>query len=722
MGARIHREATQSTRNPNDYLDGVFLGANLARVAAVTSGARVDLTAATSRRLTVLDVVGTNDASLNDGYFAVVLLPIAQDLFGRPHRVDAIYVVATPGADIAALETRIAPVVASEGQLSSPALEVSRAAGAIGSLQTLLDTLGGLAVVASVLLTFELLTLLGLLRRPELAVGRLIGRSRAAIVRGFLAEVAVVSGAGAALGALVGLAVSPAVVARVPAAYASALGSRIAYQPPLTGALLAILVATVGALSAATVAARAAGRIEPLEAVEASDGGAGDDGRGTAPWVVTGGLILLALGLGLLVGIGPARIPPGTVTALLLAGLAVTTWGGRVAVSRGLAGPLRLLGVAGRLAATGILSSPRRTWGLTMMVATATAVAVGVGGVGNGALTAVAGTVREHRQVDLVAQAAPSDGLPTALTMPASWQVTMAAMPGVRSVAPTRLRFADDGGGRFLVLGVGADSHDPAFRQADAPTQAAIAGSRGAVVTQGFADTHHVQRGALIQLGGEPRVPLRVLAVVQFPSVSPGGELVISNAVFQRAFGAAGPSRYELLLGPAATAAVRDRILALATADHVPTTVVTGNELADAEAGLVAPVVVLFLVMTWIVGLGTAVGLAASLVLSTTLRRREIAMLRVIGATRRQVGAMLAMEALAATSLGLLLGAIMGIGVFIAAAADAERFFGIPLRASLPAGVVLLVVIVGLGTSAAVAAGAGVLGAAVEPARSLAAD
>jgi putative ABC transport system permease protein len=349
-------------------------------------------------------------------------------------------------------------------------------------------------------------------------------------------------------------------------------------------------------------------------------------------------------------------------------------------------------------------------------------VVVGVGGVGSGAGAAVTASFQEHRQVDLIAQAAPPDGLPTTLAMPAAWEADLSAMPGVRSVAPSRLRFADAGGPRFLVLGVGPDSHDPAFRQADGPVRDAVASGLGASVTQAFASTHHVPVASTIRLQGVSGEPLRVLDIVGFPAITPGGEVIVSNAVFQRAFGAAGPNRLEVRVSPGSAGAVRDRLQALAATDHVPLTILTGGELADAEVGLVAPVVALFALMTWVVAIGTFIGLAASLVLSTTLRRREIAMLRMIGATRRQVAGMLALEALAATALGLVMGTAVGYGVSIAAAADAQRFFGLPLPASLPAGVTLLVLCAGLGASATLAAATGLLGTAADPVRSLAAD
>ena len=721
LGARIHHEVTESARNPSDYLTGVFLGTNLARAAGVGSGASVNVTSAASRRLRVLDIIGAGESPINDGYFAVVLLPVAQDLEGRPQRVDAIYVTANPGTDIVGLEARVAALVAGVGQVTSPALELARAVGSIGSLQTLLDTLAGLVVGASALLTFEVLTLLGLLRRPELAVGRLLGRPRGAIVWGFLGEVGLVAVGGASLGALAGLGLSPVVVARIPAAYSAAVGSRIAYAPPLSGAVLGVAVATLGALLATVGAARAAGRIAPLEAVEPGDAGVGDDRQGSAAMVAVG-ILMLVGGGGMDAGMSRSAIPPGTITVMLLGGLAAATWGARGAVAIALAWPLQLIGVAGRLAATALRGSPRRAWGLTMLVASATAVLVGVGGVGQGVSTTLGKSVEDHRRLGLVVQTAPATGLPTTLTMPSNWESSIAVMPGVRGVVADRLRFADYGGPRFLTLGIGAGSHDPALGTADETTREAVVRGRGALVNQGFAESHHVRRGDVIRLGGPVGEALPILGVVRFPSIVAGGEVVISNAVFQRAYGAGDPNRYEVVLRPGSAPSVHQRIDQLAAAGHVPTTVLTGDQLADAEVGLAAPLVALFMVLSWIVGLGTSIGLGASLVLSTTLRRREIAMVRVIGSTRRQVTGMLALEALAPTALGLLLGAAAGFGVFIAAAADSERFFGIPLPPSFPFEVGLLVVMAGLGASMLLAVGTALRAASGEPAMALVAD
>ena len=63
--------------------------------------------------------------------------------------------------------------------------------------------------------------------------------------------------------------------------------------------------------------------------------------------------------------------------------------------------------------------------------------------------------------------------------------------------------------------------------------------------------------------------------------------------------------------------------------------------------------------------LGLVVGFAAisvvnTLVIATLERRRELALLRAVGATRRQALRMIRVETLAAVATGLLLGAAVG--------------------------------------------------------------
>ena len=90
-------------------------------------------------------------------------------------------------------------------------------------------------------------------------------------------------------------------------------------------------------------------------------------------------------------------------------------------------------------------------------------------------------------------------------------------------------------------------------------------------------------------------------------------------------------------------------------------------------------------------------GIVNTLSLTIFERTRELALLRAIGTSRRQVRRMIRYESVVTAMLGALVGAITGIGLGIAGVtALEEEGLVLSLSAAVPVGVLIVAVLIGI--------------------------
>src|SRR6516165_12363100 len=132
--------------------------------------------------------------SLAGGSMAIFSLPAAQRLLGRPGTYDTIDVKAVPAASAAATAAR---------QLNSQ----------LGVLTTFFAAFAGVAMFVGAFVIWNTFSILIGQRSRQLALLRALGAGRGQVFRSVLAEGALVGAAGAAAGAILGLAVSKGLAA-----------------------------------------------------------------------------------------------------------------------------------------------------------------------------------------------------------------------------------------------------------------------------------------------------------------------------------------------------------------------------------------------------------------------------------------------------------------------------------------------------------------------------
>jgi putative ABC transport system permease protein len=214
-------------------------------------------------------VAGTLAGMEAAGELAVIDIAAAQARFDRLGRITRIDVRLRPGTDAprfrADLAAMLPPGVVASGaaSLSGRAADISRA------YRVNLDALALVALATGAFLVFSTLALQAARRRQEFALLRALGVTRRGVANLLALEGALIGGAGAAIGTVLGLAGSRELLARaggdLGAGFFSAEG--VAFTPDYA-ALAFIAALGVGmSITGALWVARAAGRVVVAEAL-----------------------------------------------------------------------------------------------------------------------------------------------------------------------------------------------------------------------------------------------------------------------------------------------------------------------------------------------------------------------------------------------------------------------------------------------------------------------
>jgi putative ABC transport system permease protein len=468
-----------------------------------------------------------------------------------------------------------------------------------------------------------------------------VGAQRAQVIRGAVAEAAMVGLVAGALGVLAGVAISAAAVA--------ALGDRFAdvplAMPDLTASALVLpwLAGTLVTVVSAVLPAVRASWVEPLAALRMDDR---IDVRSRA-----GALRLLAAVAA--VAVGAAALVAGASSGLVPVGVAGgmvsfvgVLWAGPVLVPgavRLLGQPARLAGLPGRLALANSARNPRRT------AATALALLVGVTLISMltiGTASSQSSSQRlndDYHPIDMAVSARTSfdasvlDQLQTVEGVDAS-----AVLQG----APLRI-----GGRSVRVAGVDPAEVDTVLRS----QVGVLPGPREILVP--FA--------AMNELGVEPGSELTVrgagerVALVVRAGDAWGEPLLVSAVVLDRLATTLAPAAVWLHVDDDADpAAAKAAVESIAEADRA--TVAGGLDVRVQLEQVLSVVVAVAAGLLGVAVLIALVGVSNTLSLSVLERTRENALLRALGLSSVHMRAMLAFEALLLTAVAALLGITLG--------------------------------------------------------------
>lgn len=626
-------------------------------------------------RLETLRVAGVfaGDADAQGPNRAIVVdLPVAQRLTHRQGLLDRIE-VSLPESPIAsegeasvrqAIEAALPPGV----ELREIGANTEANRKMLGAFRWNLRILSGIALVVGAFLIYNTVSVSVARRRAEIGVLRALGLTRAGAQGLFLAEAAAFGLAGGALGALLGLAMAEAAVgvlaATVNALYVSSTPAPVS----LGWGHLAVSVALGMAVSllAALAPAREAGGIAPVEAM--ARGRRDYDIRVSASRYAMAGAALIALGAAL------CWLPPVNgrplfgylATLLLIPGTAMLVPALVRFLNRATHRRIHsVLGVEAMLASRSLTGSLRRTSVLVGALATAVAMMASVGIMVGSFRETVLVWMDNQLTADLYLRAAAPGSPGTFPLMDASLADAVEALPEVAAVDRFRsVPFQIDGlpasfgfGESRLMLAQGrmrflpGEDREAILRKL--PTGPFV------IVSEPFSQKHAIGAGDTLSLplpGGGMKVT--VLGVYNDYS-SERGTVYGDRHVFGTRFPQPVLTNVSITLKPGIPIDEGRRA--------VERTLAGKQVLVIANRALRHEAIRIFdqtFAITWAlegVAIFVAVmGMAGALVALVIDRRRELSLLRFLGASKGQVRALIYFEAallgLISNAVGLALG------------------------------------------------------------------
>ncbi|TDD96080.1 ABC transporter permease [Actinomadura rubrisoli] len=610
----------------------------------------------------------------------------AAALNGHPGQADALAVLTGGKADAKALRAAAPGLTVATGSARGDA-ETLAVAAARPDILELGASLGGVAVMTALVVVGGLIALSVRERAREFALLRAIGATPWQVRRGLLGETARVGVPAALLGGVLSLAAGAGMHAAMirKGVLPDGFGLSLSPLPVLAAFAVTLLAATATALLASVRLSR----IRPVQAL----GEAAVDPTALPRWRVIAGVVFLVLGLSAL---GASTSTSGPTASASIGGLVIS-----LIVATALMGPLlarlgsRVLGRAARLASPVAGRLAQHASGTAALragsVITPVALAVAFAGTQLFAQsTIVHATERQaadgNRADQVLVSAGP--GLPQGAADAAR------RLPGVTAATPVKTttvvmapkELGEKNLRSLSARGIGAGAERTMDPKVASGRLGDLQGGTVAL-SRDVAGGLHVGSTTPLWLGDGTRVQARVVAV------------------YERGLGFGDVLLPHALVAAHSSTPLDDHVLVRGTADLRPVTAAyTGARAIGPGAfgaglsrelrlqGLVSQVVVAA------IGGFIVIGLVTTLALATGARRREFALLRLVGGTRRQVLRMLRLEAAIVLGTGTAAGALIAAVTLLA---FATAVTGLPLPSVSP--VAVAVVLTGVAGSGAAA-------------------
>ena len=610
-----------------------------------------------------LKVVGLLPPESDRQKLGVMDIASAQWTFARLGRLNRLDVRLRAGTDVTAFRAKLESMLPAGVLAMTPDLDAARGASVTRAYRVNLDMLALVALLTGGFLVFATQYLAAHRRRGQLALLRALGITRRSLLLLLVGEGALLGCAGAALGVALGIALAAIGLERfggdLGAGYFRALTPQLSISPVTLGAFFALGIgaALLGSAAPAWDAAR-----RPL----ASALKAGDDETETRPNRVWPGMLLLAAGAALpfapplsgLPWFGYAAIAALLLGTIMLMPRLMTAIVGRLPAIVGRLPEMRA--VPGALAAAQLAGTPRQASISTASIVASFSLMV--------AMLIMVVSFRDsldawlYRMLPADVYVRSSGGGETAFFTPEQ-QLRIAETKGVARAEfvrsqtvllardrPTVVLLARplraESAGRTLPLtGPGIVPRD------DQPP--------AVWVSEIAADLYGWRVGDTVRLPIADPPPVFTVAGVWRDYARQTGAIVIDRALYMRLTGDRLANDVALTLAPETTfvqvaAALRERFAA-ANIEIVPTAELRAASLKTFDRtfaityGLEAAAVVIGLF-----------GVSVSFSAQALARRREFGMLRHIGMTRRQIGAMLAVEGALVAAIGSGAGLALG--------------------------------------------------------------
>ena len=650
-----------------------------------------------------------NGAPLGGASLAEFTLRAAQGLTGKEGKLDEIDVEAAPGVTPAELAQRIQAVMPDNLDVRTGTETAAEDANDIKSgfsfLTTALLVFAGIAVFVGAFLIFNTFSITVAQRAREFAMLRTLGASRRQILGTVLAEAALVGLLASALGIAGGFGF---------VALIEALFKAMGFELPTSGlelhvstVLIALAVGMLATLISALFPALRATRVAPLEALRETTGATTDDAQQRsrrrtviATIVIVAAIALLALGLFGGGDTGSVLGKLGLGLVLLFIGLAMV--GDRFVrpLASALGWPIeRLRGVTGRLARENAQRQPARTATTAAALMIGVALVVFVGVLAASIRASINDTLDRQFAGDLAI--VNTDGFSP---IPAGVATDVAKLDGVGVVSPVTMLpvRVEPGGDEPFISGIepktiGSVANLDWAEGSDA-TLSGLADDQ-AILDEDWADKQGFDVGDPLEITGPSGdVVKATVAGITHDSKFIVENLALTRSTLRERLGARDDATVFVDYAPGANQATTRAAIDKLLVDRFPNAEARSQEqYKQDQADQINQLVALIDALLGLSVLVSMFGVVNTLSLTIFERTRELGMLRAIGTSRRQVRRMIRYESVVTALLGAVTGAVIGLGLAIAAVqALSSEGLSLSIPATLPLIVLVAAILIGV--------------------------
>lgn len=678
--------------------DGVVLTETFAREHGIKAGDQIVLgTAEGQRPFRVRGLLAAEGpARAAAGNLVLMDIAAAQVALGRLGYIDRLEIRPDDGRDLdeieATLNRRLGEVSTDSGSSGSqgglivqrPERRGREVEQMQAAFRSNLTALSAIALIAGMFLVYNTVSASVLTRRQEIGMLRAVGTSRATVFALFLGEALCLAAPGCALGLVIGRLLAQGAVAMTSRTVSRMYVSAAAAPPSLDAwhITLAFLVGIPLALIAAAAPAHEAARVPPTDAIRRA-GHVAPASRlmrtivavisfALAAWLCTfdaiGGLPLAGYLACFCIVIGVTALT----APLLLAAAHVVRWAVH-AISR------RVLFVAPWLATNNLVEYARRMSVSVAALAVSLAMTVAIAVMVSSFRETVIYWVGQTLVADLYIGPAARRGGSSPGIVPAEIEAIVRAHPRVTAVDTFRVIDIPYEHARIFV---GAGNFEALlsrnrllFKAPAQPLDAvrAALGQDSALVSEAFALRYRKTIGDQVILPVTSGSNTRAfkIAAIYYDYSSDRGTVMLDRSVFARHIGDARPAGLNVHLDAKTDDEVeavrRDLLREIGAREGTRhgITVVTNRALRSEVLRIFDGT----FAITWaleVVAIAVAVmGIVATLITVIDERRRELAVLRLAGASRGQVTRMIVAEAAILGAIGQALGLIAGLALSI---------------------------------------------------------
>lgn len=649
---------------------GVALSRALADELGTEIGAPLELLVRSRR--TTLEVAGIFEpAHFSSAWDRVVVVDVglAQEIFGRAGRFDRIEVLPRSGGTLEAHAARIRAALPATYSVDEPESRSQQTSGMVAALEFNLTALSGISILVAIVLVATTLATSVVQRRGLIALLRSLGASRGQIARAVLGEAASIGLVGGVLGVIGGAFGARGALGQVRSTVATVVQDALPGEVHIAPAWIVagILLGLLSSLAAAILPLREALHTPPVQVL-----------RGEHPESVVTRTWHLRLVLILVMGTAAAlllRLPAvgGRPVYALVASLLLL--GALLAAAPPLVDLLSVRRLAGpratslRVAQAALEAGRTRAAWAAGAVAVAVALAVAMTTmIGSFRATVIAWTAQAMGSDLFVRPLSSASGVPAGRIDPEVVERARAlfGLDGVDAfhsatcfVQGERVRL---GGAE---LAVAASRGGVPFRDGRPPEEVfqETLDEGGAVVNESFARRFGVDRGDTITIETHAGTVERRVHGVFYDYSSHNGLAVIARDDFLALYPDDGPRTIEVFLGDGADAAAARTRLVDDLGGRFALDVMLGPEIRAEVLAVFDQTFAITMVLQMVASTVAVIAVLTVLFALVSERKRELALVRVLGGSRRQVAAVVVYQAGLLGVAGALGGLVMGLVV-----------------------------------------------------------